>query len=301
MTVVTLDSRRRSATIGGSRAAAACGLDPRVSRIELWHELLHGIERPQSEAMAIGLEAQPLIEQLVTQRGFEIVPAPADGFVREGRPWMIVHPDAFVTVEGERGLGEWKTRGLGWADDAQALAAAVMQLQHGFEVTGTTVGLLAVLHGGYGGMRLDLRTVWRDDDLIRMMVEHEEELLDFVQRGVPPPPDGSDSARQTVRELFPVSNGETIRLSKQGWENVKQIRALKEQLKAAKKRQAELEQAVQLEMGEAASAISPFDTPACKWTTFPRTAIDTTRLKKERPDIAKAFSETSTLRRFSVD
>ena len=44
MTVVSIDTRRRD-KLGGSEAAAACGVDPWRSPLMLWFEKLNGIDR----------------------------------------------------------------------------------------------------------------------------------------------------------------------------------------------------------------------------------------------------------------
>ena len=47
MTVTALDTRRRE-KIGGSEAAAACGIDPYRSRLMLWYEKVNGVFFPFS-------------------------------------------------------------------------------------------------------------------------------------------------------------------------------------------------------------------------------------------------------------
>src|SRR6266705_4456945 len=118
VTVVALDTRRRE-KIGGSEAASACGIDPFRSRRLLWYEKVNGIEREESEAMWLGTLLQPAIAEIVAERGYEIMPAPADGFVHPDWPWMVVHPDGFSSVENERALVGIKTRGTGWNDDEE--------------------------------------------------------------------------------------------------------------------------------------------------------------------------------------
>src|SRR5207245_10367367 len=125
VTVNALDNRRRE-KIGGSEAAAACGIDPHRSRLMLWYEKVNGVERDESEAMRLGTLLQPAIAEIVAERGYEIMPAPADGFTHPTLPWMICHPDGFCAVDGERGIAEIKTRGTGWNDeDELALAGYV--------------------------------------------------------------------------------------------------------------------------------------------------------------------------------
>src|SRR5436190_9106154 len=109
MPVVSIDTRRRD-KLGGSEAAAACGVDPWRSPLMLWFEKLNGIDTEDNEAMRIGRKLQEPIAELVSEEGTEIMPAPEDGFTHPTLPWMIVHPDGLCSIDGERGIAEIKTR-----------------------------------------------------------------------------------------------------------------------------------------------------------------------------------------------
>ena len=73
MTVVQL----RPHTIGGSEAAAACGVDPYRSRVWLWGEKTGrpGFERPETEAMRWGKRLEDDIDDALRELGYDVTEA----------------------------------------------------------------------------------------------------------------------------------------------------------------------------------------------------------------------------------
>ena len=57
------------ATIGGSTAAAACGIDPHHSRVALWLEMTGRVTTLESEPMKWGKLLEPVIFDELTTRG----------------------------------------------------------------------------------------------------------------------------------------------------------------------------------------------------------------------------------------
>jgi putative phage-type endonuclease len=298
VTVTALDTHRRE-KIGGSEAASACGIDPYRSRRLLWYEKVNGIEREESEAMRLGTLLQPAIAEIVAERGYEIMPAPAEGFVHPERPWMVVHPDGLASVDGERGIAEIKTRGTGWkADDRQALWPYYFQVFHGMEVCKLNAGLLVILHGGYGGLRLEVIPVERDDDVIAWMVEREQELVDAVRTLQPPAALGTKADDDSLRGEFPRSDGSAIRATGDVWQLVKEARGLKEQRDEVDRQYKERVQNIQAYMGEAEQLVSPFDEQACRWPTVTEHRFNAAAFKTAHPSIHAEFVRENSVRRF---
>ena len=134
-------------------------------------------------------------------RGY-LMPAPADGFRDSERPWMTGHPDGFCDLDGSLGVlevktaGEWQRSKWGEAIPLQYVA----QTQHYLHLTGCDVALVAVL---IGGQRFEVKTVRRDERAIGFMLDLEQTFWGYVERDQPPPPDGSDSAREALLALYP--------------------------------------------------------------------------------------------------
>ena len=301
MTVVSLDTHR-AAKIGGSEAAAACGVNPYESRIALWYRKTQGIEREATETMRWGTLLEPVVFQELERQGFDVMPAPADGFTADALPWLIGHPDGFVALGGERGVLEIKTTGqwsaADWHSDAGAPLPVLVQTHHYMMLTDTGVALVACL---IGGQRLEVRTLERDDDALVAILDREREMVELIAKGEPPEVDGSNSAHETIMAMHPSANGETIRFDKSTMQLVREARELHEQRDVIDRQYKEHVQKIQLAMGDAEHAISPFDTPAARWPTVNATRLDTSALKAARPDVYSEFAVSKPTRRFTLE
>ncbi|HTP25420.1 MAG TPA: YqaJ viral recombinase family protein, partial [Anaeromyxobacteraceae bacterium] len=143
-------------SIGGSTAAAAVGLDPFRSRVQLWLELTGRVEPPDtSEAMRWGTLLEPVIAAEIDKTVEYNVLRPGQQLV-DG--WRHANTDGTVDDGyGPLGVLEIKTasayRSREWAD-AAVPTAYVIQVSHYMALTGLTWGLVACL---IGGQRLELR------------------------------------------------------------------------------------------------------------------------------------------------
>lgn len=270
MTVSRLADRRF--TVGGSEAAAACGVNPYDSRVALWARKTGRVPATaENEAMLWGKLIEPVILDVLENHGYSCWAG--SEFRDDGRPWMVGHPDAFgreVCGDGSLFVVDAKTSGpwsAGAWDDDGAPVAYVMQLLHYMHLTGCDHGLLACL---IGGQRLEVRTVERDDEAIAMMLRAEEEFVTYCRRDVPPPPRGSESDAAALRVMFPGEQGKSVRLSRQTLALVHEYRDRHRQLQAVKRQCDELKQSIQLAMGDAEVALSLSDEVAAKWTVYQR-------------------------------
>jgi len=289
-------------TLGGSVAASAAGIDPYRSRVMAWAELTGRVSREPSEAMEWGTRLEPVIDGAMSERGYELLPAPADGFTDPARPWLIGHPDGFAALSGERVVYERKTMGQ-WAHRANGSGAAVplpyqAQAQVYMHLTDLPRTLVATL---VGGQRLEVGTVERDDRAIAALLERLADFRDHLRRDKPPAPDGSDSARAAVIALFPeAQEAKVYRLTRDEWTLVRELRALREQAATIAEQIQERENVLKLAMGDAEHAISPHDTDALRWTNVRVARVDTTALRAQRPEIAAEYEKVTTTRRFTL-
>lgn len=298
---MTVTELRPRVTLGGSSAAAAAGIDPYRSRVMLWLEVTGRVERPDAEAMRWGtLLERPIMEALADD-GYEVT-QPLDvmrGVCDPERAWLVGHPDGFVTLDHDTALLEVKTAGPfahKWDESAPLHYQAQCQVY--MHLTGLRRALLACL---VGGQRLVLQTIDRDDTAIGLLLDALEDFYGYVQRDEPPPPDGSDSARDALAAMYPKATAGLVhRLTAAEWEQVRELRARREQLAVVKAQVAELEAALKAAMGDAETALSPFDTEALHWRNVSRTAVDVARFKELRPELASLFTSTTESRRFTV-
>ncbi len=284
--------------VGGSECAAACGIHPHHSRVRLWLEKTGRVERVETEAMVWGRLLEPLVRDVLVERGYELMPGPAE--LRDpARPWCVGHPDGYVVLDGVRALLSVKTTGA-WqyrsAVDVPPQYAA--QEQWYMHLSGLDRALLAVL---IGGQRLELHQLRRDDRAIALLLQLAEEFTRYVAADEPPPPDGSDDARQALLELFPSArSGSRVRLSGDALLAARELPARRAQRDAIDRQIARLENTVKLAMGEAEVAIGPDDRELVRWRTWTARRIDTTRLRQDRPDIAGEYERETTTRRFEL-
>jgi putative phage-type endonuclease len=301
VTVVDLATRRRE-RIGGSEAAAACGVDPHRSRIMLWAEKTGRVRGEATEPMMWGSILEPVVFRYLEATDWEVMPAPADEGVHPDYPWLVGHVDGYVNIGGERGVLEIKTGSSwtvkDWRDNIGAPIAYVIQCQHYLELTGLDVALLACL---VGGQRLETRIVHRDAKLIERMLHLEYYFKEMVRLDVPPPPDGSDSAGDAIKALYPEGVDRSVRLTGETWEAFKELRQRREQLAAVKEQVAELQQRIELAMGDAVEAYSPFDTRVATWRNVQRSQLDTKALRADHPALADEYTVKQTTRRFTVE
>lgn len=304
MTVVPL----RPHTIRGSEAAAACDVDPYRSRVMLWLEKTGRHERPETEAMRWGIRLQPVIAEELEERGYTLLPAPADGYVDPARPWLVGHPDGFVGAPAERadvrpvgrGLLEIKTVGQ-WAHRANGAMlplAYAAQVQTYLHLTGLGWGLLAML---VGGQRLDVYPLPRDDRAISLILPRLEEFYGYLCSDTQPPVGRTESDKEALMLLHPHAVvGRRQRADKEalGWYH--DLLALREQESAIGAQRVGLENALKAALGDAEILVSPDDRELVRWAPWTSTHTDVKGLRAAHPDIAAQYVTTKDTRRFTL-
>lgn len=266
-------------TIGGSEAAASVGLDPWCSQVELWlRKTGRAPAVEDNERMEWGRLLEPIIAGQVEKRGYAVLPAPADPFV-DGH--MHAHLDGFVSTltplarsgagdavrpagsngEGREGRGvlevktasAYRSREWGDADNPDVPIAVFCQVQHYLEVTKLEWALIAAL---LGGQRLILRPVQRDEAWGAALRAKEAEFLALVESDTPPAPDGSESADEMLRLLYPQSEpGKLVELTSSDYETVQEIAARRRAVKEAEAQLSEQEQTLKARLGDGEAGI----------------------------------------------
>jgi predicted phage-related endonuclease len=312
VTVTDLAERRRD-TIGGSEGAAVLGCDPFLSATMLAGRKLGIIPpEPESDAMRMGTLLQAAHADLLAEDGYDVLPAPLDAVKRPGMSWWMGHPDCYGSLEGERGVIELKARGV--TPDERTWLRDEIQTLHYLACTGLAVGLVSVLHGGYGGLQRSERLIERDDETLAMMLERYEAFRKIVRRGGLPDGDGSTSAREfyRTRPLAPdrtehvskakaVRVRETLRLSKAGHGHAKAAKFHRERAKWHSAEEERHWQAVQHEMGEATLALSPLDDePLAEWSDESASYFNRKAFESDHPRIAAKYVEHRPRRRWLV-
>lgn len=296
-----LEARRSG--IGGSDAAAVCGLDPYRSAFELFLDKTRVFvdDDRAGEAADWGNLLEPVIAGEVARReGLSVVEV----------GWMLAHPDrAWMLADLDRAIIDDPTdpggleikstspfRAHAWRD---GIPVAVMcQVQHYLAVTGLRWFLVAVL---IGGQRLVIHRVVRDDELIGSLLDIEARFWQSVQDRTPPAPDGSQATSDLLARLYEVDADDVRTVDRADIEPhlaaLAQARA-RQDAAEADRRQAENE--IKVQMGGAALLSDLDGQPIARWPAVQSQRIDVERLRADHPALADEYLKTTTSRRFTI-
>jgi len=289
--------------IGSSDAAAAVGLNPYKSQLELWlektgrDELLPKIDPHDEESPAYwGNLLEPIVATHYTRRTGNRVRR-INAVLQHPDPkleWMLANIDREVIGANDVQILECKTAGITgarlWKDGVPVYVQ--LQVMHQLAVTGKQAADVAVL---LGGQHLELHRIERDDELIARLIELERDFWGYVQRDTPPPADGSESADQALRCLYPEDHGQTLDFTQDpmlsaAFDELQSVRA---NLEVQNQREAELKQQLQQAMGDASRAT--FANGSVSWRKAKDSVVlDVPQLLKEKPYLLARYPTTKT-------
>lgn len=295
--------------IGSSDAAAAVGLSPYVSPLQLWmtktgRDALFPSIDPNDETTPLywGTLLEPIVAAHYTKRTGNRVRRVNAVLQHPEHPWMLANIDREVIGCPEVQILECKTAGIHgsklWKDGVPEYVQ--LQVQHQLAVTGKQAADVAVL---IGGQELQIHRLRRDEALIANLIVLEQRFWDMVLKEIAPPADGSDSADQALRCLYPQDTGATVDFSQDlGMSAVfSDLLAVRQQLDTQTQREAQLKQRIQERMGEHAKAV--FETGSVTWKrSKDSVSLDVARLLTEHPQYQEQYAVTKPgSRRFLVN
>lgn len=288
MSLTPAQMEARSTGLGGSDAAAACGVSRWKSPFQLYLEKRG--EAPAfegNEATKWGHLLEPVVRQEYAERSGRIVRLPAETFRHPKYPFMIAHPDG---VTDDRRLYEGKTAGrdYGWGPDGsdEIPEDYLLQVQHYMLVLDLPVADLAVLIGGQDYRQYEIPA---DRELQEMLVEAEAELWQRIERGDPPPPSSQEDARLLYGHSSIAGNVEAAAEIATACERIKELKAQKKNVEAEIE-QRELE--IKLALGELDTLTNNGRVLATWKAAKPRESFDTAAFKAEHPDLYPQFVKT---------
>lgn len=290
--------------IGGSDAAAICGISPWRSRLEVWADKLGALPASEeTEAMRWGTLLEDVIAGEVerTTPGLQLHRV-AHMVRHPGHYWMLANIDRAAVLDGRCGVYEGKTTGAwsadGWAD-GQIPDQYLLQGQHYLAVTGLPYVLYAVL---IGGQRLQTGVVDRDDELIDHLVELEHEFwFDHVLTGRPPPPDGSKATTDLLAHLWDVQPGKTVTVDRDETLGLLAERAHWVTLQRdAEQARATVENRLKLLVGDGEEAVDGDGERLFTWRQTDRQQLDAKALAAEEPELAERYMRSVAVRRLHI-
>ena len=204
-----LDVRRQG--IGSSDAAAAVGLNPYQSQLELWmHKTDKGNLLPavdpndETSPMYWGTLLEPIVAAHYTKRTGNKVRRVNAVLGHPQIPWMLANIDREVVGAPDVQILECKTAGINgaklWKDGVPEYIQ--LQVMHQLAVTGKQAADVAVL---ICGQELQIHRIERDETMIAQLIALEEQFWELVTAEKEPPVDASESASTALRCLYPVA------------------------------------------------------------------------------------------------
>lgn len=204
--------------IGSSDAAAAVGLNPYQSQLELWMDKT-GRSNPwiqinpddETSPTYWGHILEPIVAAHYSKRtGFKV--RRCNAVLQHPHPtlhFMLANIDREVIGSPEAQILECKTAGINgarlWRDGVPEYVE--LQVLHQLAVTGKQAADVAVL---LGGQDLKIYRIERDEQKIKKLIELEAHFWQLVQNDMPPPVDGTESSEMALRALYPEDSGETL-------------------------------------------------------------------------------------------
>jgi putative phage-type endonuclease len=287
----------RKGGIGSSDAAAAVGLSPYKSQLELWLEKTgradtlaehQGMDDPRFW----GTLLEPYVAVAYQQKTDRKVRRVNAVLQHPTLPFMLANIDREVIGCPDVQILECKTAGeFGsrlWKDGVPEYVQ--LQVQHQLAVTGKAAADVAVL---LCGQTLEIHRIERDEEVIARLVVLESRFWGYVESDTPPPADGSESAARALRRLYPGNDTaldftSDLELGR----TFDTLAELSAEIEAREKEAERLKQAIQQAMGDASKAIFANGT-----VTFKRakdsSRINTKLLAAEQPQIAARYTATA--------
>lgn len=288
----------RKQGIGGSDAAAACGLSRWKSPLGLWLEKISSdTQSVYNEAMFWGTTLEPVIRDVFSTKIGKVVEVMPYIFQSEDYPFMIADIDGIIREDdGSVSLVEIKTvstfKAGEWADGLPA--EYYIQIQHYLAVCELPRAYVVYL---IGGNELHYELVERDEETISTIIMLESAFWDKVVRRQKP--DVDENSAEALDQLYPASNKTSIILPDEADKLLDDYMAIKAIEDDVKKQKNLLENQLKSMLGEAECAKSR-NGFSVSWKEAVSTRLDTAALKKEQPDLVAKYTVRSSYRRFSV-
>jgi putative phage-type endonuclease len=290
-----LEHRRKS--IGGSDASAIIGMNNYSSPYTVWADKLGKLPpKEDNEAMRLGRDLEEYVAKRFTEetgkkvrRENNILINPDIPFAHANVDRMIVGEDAGFEAKTTSALNTKKFKNGEYPENYYA------QCVHYMMVTGCQRWYLGVL---VLGIEFKWFVIERDEGEIEALRKSEADFWEYVKSGEAPLADGSASTSETLRTIYPESNGDTVSLMAFADElnQYKHLAALESDYKKLKD---ECANRIKAYMGEASKGET--DKFKVTWTSSVRNTFDHKAFAKDNPglDLSAYFKSTPT-RTFKV-
>jgi len=291
-----LDVRKQG--IGSSDAAAAVGLNPYKSQLELWMEKTGrdaNLPKPDpnddTSPMYWGTLLEAFVAAHYTKKTDRRVRRVNAVLQHSQYPWMLANLDREVISADGVQILECKTAGMNgarlWRDGVPEYVQ--LQVIHQLAVTGKQAADVAVL---VCGNDFRIHRIERDERMIARLVELEQQFWQYVETDTPPPADGSDSAATALQALYPQDDGAVLNLTEDtamgsAFADLVSVRAA---IANQSELEAKLKQSIQQRMGDASKAV--FEGGEVSWKRSKDSVVlDLAKLLNDQPDLPQRYPQ----------
>ena len=284
--------KHRQSGIGGSDASAVAGINPWKTAVQVYiDKKQEEVKEVKSFRMELGNRLEGFVAELFTEEtGLKV--RNVNGILKNDKyPFAIANIDRAVV--GEKAFLECKVTNSFNKKEWEKSVPIYYQIQmnHYMAVTGATHCYVAAL---IGNEDLVIHKLERDEEMIDEIMKLEEMFWNNCILGDDfPMPDGSSDYSKTLDILYKNSKQEELIL----FEAEKILERYDEVVKIYKdfeKEKKAIEQYLKLQMKN--YEIAYVGDRKITWKKQERNTIDTTRLKKEHPEIVVGYMKTTTSR-----
>lgn len=235
----------RQKGIGGSDVGAIAGMSQWGSPLSVYLDKKgKSREQEDNEAMRQGRDLEEYVVKRFEDK-MKLFTSKEDKILQhKDLDFMLGNIDRWV-IKGESIL-ECKT--TGHYDENSVPAYIELQCHHYMTVTGATVCYLAVL---VFQKDFFVKKIERDEEICNYLIQIETDFWkNYVEKDIMPAPDGSFSAAELIKEMYPQSNEEVIKLEEVD-DKLTRYMELKNLITPLKKEHDQIEQEVKMQMKEA--------------------------------------------------
>lgn len=288
----------RKSGIGGSDAAASIGLSRWKTPYQLWQEKLQPFvdNNPSSVQLRLGHVLEPFVRQLYTEETGNVVRVPEGILQHSTYLFMLATIDGFVSNDT---IVEIKTAKLSyeWGESGtdEVPVNYLIQCQHNMCVAKAKICHLVVWFKDIDQMRIYI--IKADEELQQMLVQRETTFWECVQSRTEPPLQLED-----MNNYYPKSRDSEILADVNCLNLIEEITRTRQEIKLTEKELEEHELWLKEFMGENERLIDVEGNTLVSWkTTKPRKTVNSTKLRKEKPEIYNEYlRESKSQRRFII-
>ncbi len=290
----------RKKGIGGSDASVVCRINKYKSPVELWMEKTDKIPCFEAgEAAYWGTRLEALVRDEFTKRTGIEVNTVKRILQHEDYPFMLSnldgtcqHPNYGTCVFEAKTASAYKV-----ADWENKIPDEYMlQIQHYMAVTGFSGAYIAVL---IGGNTFKWKFIERDEEIISMLIELENDFWEHVQNELPPALDGSTASEKFLEERFPDSIPKSkIELPETAENLISEYNSACEKLAEITEKKQKAENLLKEMLGE--NEVGTSGNSVITWKSMSQERLDSKTLKAEHPKLYAKYTNKISYRRFSI-